>query len=266
MLEARRSARDVVRQVFTPYYVVDRSEMHDSVVVGKGGRPGHRAEAVDGRVLLMLSTNGDEEPRFQIGTHLGTQQIFGANVDALAPGEAAVINGSALGYPREPWPRFHPESITFRPSSTFTRRSIVRTDTSSNFPWMTAKGSCGRSSPGNLYSTPKKVFIDPASARAVQIELDDVVPPIDSPEDTRYIKHVRIQSKLLTEFWGRPMHLGAMVLLPDGFEDHPDARYPVLYWQDHFQSSFDAGSGGFREEPPETELKGREQIERRIRS
>ena len=50
--------------------------------------------------------------------------------------------------------------------------------------------------------------------------------PIEPPVDTAYVKHVRIQSELLTEFWGRPMYLGAHVLLPHGFEEHPEARYP----------------------------------------
>ena len=42
------------------------------------------------------------------------------------------------------------------------------------------------------------------------------------------------------------MHLGAIILLPDGFDEHPEARYPVMYNQGHFRSTF----SGFREEPP----------------
>ena len=56
---------------------------------------------------------------------------------------------------------------------------------------------------------------------------------------------MRLQSKLLSAFWGRPMYLGAIVLLPDGFDEHPDAHYPVLYYQGHFQQTFTA----FRETP-----------------
>jgi hypothetical protein len=77
-----------------------------------------------------------------------------------------------------------------------------------------------------------------------------VIPPIEEPEDTEYIKHVRIQSDLLTEFWGRPMYLGAHVLLPDGFDENPDARYPLIVFHGHFPSDF----GGFRTEPPDPDL------------
>src|ERR1035441_10899947 len=66
--------------------------------------------------------------------------------------------------------------------------------------------------PGNLYSQPVKVKIDPAVGDVVKIELTKTVPPVEPQADTKYIKHVRIQSKLLSEFWGRPMYLGAIVL------------------------------------------------------
>ena len=38
----------------------------------------------------------------------------------------------------------------------------------------------------------------------------------------------------MSAFWGRPMYVGAVVLLPEGFDEHPDAHYPVLYYQGHF--------------------------------
>jgi hypothetical protein len=102
--------------------------------------------------------------------------------------------------------------------------------------------------PGNLYSEPVKVKIDPGSNAAIHIELTRTIAPVEPPQDTKYIKYVKIQSKLLTEFWGRPMYLGAIVLLPDGFDEHPNARYPTLYYQNHFSRTFSAGSG-FSPEP-----------------
>jgi hypothetical protein len=81
-----------------------------------------------------------------------------------------------------------------------------------------------------------------------------VVPAIEPPKDTKYIRHVRIQSELLTKFWGRPMYLGAIVLVPEGFDDHPDLRYPVAFHQGHFPSDFTY----FRETPPSPGSKGSE--------
>ena len=52
------------------------------------------------------------------------------------------------------------------------------------------------------------------------ITLDREIPPIPAPRDTKSIRHVKIRSELLTKFWGRPMELGACLLLPEGFDDY----------------------------------------------
>jgi hypothetical protein len=104
-------------------------------------------------------------------------------------------------------------------------------------------------SPGNLISKPRKVEIG-ADTR-VPIEMTEVIPPIDPPKDTKYVRHVEIESKLLTRFWGRPMHIGAIVLVPEGFDSQPNQRYPVLFDQGHFPQGFP----GFRESPPSPDLK-----------
>lgn len=62
------------------------------------------------------------------------------------------------------------------------------------------------------------------------------------------MKRIKIESDLLTEFWGHPIHLGATVLLPKGYEENPEMRYPVVYAQNHF--SLDAPFG-FTPEPPD---------------
>ncbi|MGB5816914.1 MAG: hypothetical protein WBI27_17120, partial [Thermoanaerobaculia bacterium] len=87
-------------------------------------------------------------------------------------------------------------------------------------------------------------------AEKINIRLDQVIPPIEKPADTKYIKHIQIQSEKLSEFWGRPMFLGAHVLLPEGFDEHPQARYPLMIFHGHHPDDF----GGFRTEPPDPDL------------
>jgi len=65
------------------------------------------------------------------------------------------------------------------------------------------------------------------------------------------VRHERIQSALLTKFWGRPVYLGAHVLLPEGFDSHPDAHYPLVIDHGHFPGDFE----GWRETPPDADLK-----------
>ena len=213
--------------------------------------PAERSQApLDGRVLLMISTSNDREPRFQINDGPNTQLLFGIDVDALEPGRPAVIDGTVLGYPLESLAQIPPgdywvQGLLHR-YETFHRADghIVK------LPMDRGEGQRWNRAPGNLYSAPERVHIDPSADQVIGISLDQEIPPIPPPQDTKYIKHVRIKSELLSEFWGRPMHLGACVLLPHGFDEHPDARYPLIVNHGHFPSTF----SGFRQEPPDPDL------------
>ena len=210
-----------------------------------------RSEApLDGRMLLMISNNNDREPRFQINDGANTQLIFGIDVDGLAPGDEAMIDADVLGYPLESLAEIPPgeywvQGLLHR-YETFHRADghVVK------LPMDRGEGQHWNRAPGNFYSVPQKVYIDPASDKTISISLNQEIGAISPPTDTKYIKHVKIQSKLLTEFWGRPMHLGAVVLLPYGFDEHPEARYPLVVNHGHFPTTF----GGFRETPPDPDL------------
>ncbi|MCH8259354.1 MAG: hypothetical protein IIC46_04015 [Planctomycetes bacterium] len=210
-----------------------------------------RSEApLDGRMLLMISNNNDREPRFQINDGANTQLIFGIDVDGLAPGDEAMIDADVLGYPLESLAEIPPgeywvQGLLHR-YETFHRADghVVK------LPMDRGEGQHWNRAPGNIYSAPQKIYIDPASDKTISILLNQEIGAISPPTDTKYIKHVKIQSKLLTEFWGRPMHLGAVVLLPYGFDEHPEARYPLIVNHGHFPSTF----GGFRETPPDPDL------------
>src|SRR5690348_18388683 len=55
---------------------------------------------LDGRVYVVISTTNDPEPRDQVlEVEVKSQQIFGVDVDALGPGQNAIIADDALGYP-----------------------------------------------------------------------------------------------------------------------------------------------------------------------
>jgi hypothetical protein len=206
---------------------------------------------INGRILLLISSDNSREPRFQISEDLSTQQVFGIDVDGLKPGQVAVIDAGAYGYPRKtlsqiPRGEYWVQAL-FHRYETF-RRADGHTV---KLPMDRGEGQQWNSAPGNLYSTPQKLLIGPEQDATVKVALDKVIPAIEPPKDTKYIKHVRIQSKLLSDFWGRPMHLGANILLPEGFDAHPDARYPLVIFHGHFPADF----GGFRETPPDPNLK-----------
>src|SRR5215468_12521687 len=177
--------------------------------------------ALDGRVLLMISTDGSQEPRTQINDGPKTQQIFGIDVDGLKPGQPAFVDGAVFGYPRK--------SLREVPAGTYWIQALLhkyetfkRSDGHAvKLPMDRGEGQHWNLAPGNLYSTPLDVTFEPGASTETRIALDKTIPAIAPPKDTRYIKHERIQSKLLSEFWGRPMYLGANILVPEGFETHP---------------------------------------------
>ena len=57
------------------------------------------AQPLDGRLLLLLSTDDSAEPRMQIDDTPRTQMVFGVTVDGLAPGAVATVDAAAFGYP-----------------------------------------------------------------------------------------------------------------------------------------------------------------------
>ena len=208
------------------------------------------AEALDGRLLVLLSTEQDGEPRFQVNDGPNTQLVFGTDVEGLPPGEEATVDEYAVGYPVRtvseiPPGRYRVQGLLNR-YETFNRSDghIVK------LPPDKGEGQQWARKPGNLYSTPFEVDIHSRQGGTIHLLLDNEIPPITDPPETDYIKHERIQSELLTEFWGRPMELGAHVLLPEGFDEHPGARYPLVVMHGHFPFDF----GGFRPEPPDPNL------------
>ncbi|HEY8187304.1 MAG TPA: alpha/beta hydrolase-fold protein [Pyrinomonadaceae bacterium] len=208
-------------------------------------------EPIDGRILLLVSTDNSKEPRFQISEDLNTQQVFGVDIDGLKPGQEVVVDSSAFGYPLSSLSDLKPGDywvqVLLHRYETF-KRSDGHTV---KLPMDRGEGQQWNRAPGNLYSTPQKITVRPNDDRTIKITLDKVIPPIEAPKDTKYIKHVRMESKLLSRFWGRPMYLGANVLLPEGFDSHPNARYPLVIFHGHFPADF----GGFRETPADPNLK-----------
>lgn len=206
---------------------------------------------LDGRLLLLISSNNAREPRFQINEDLNTQQVFGVNVEGLRPGVEAIVDDNAFGYPVRSLAQIPPgeywvQALLHR-YETF-KRSDGHTV---KLPMDRGEGQQWSRAPGNLYSAPQKLTIDPRKDATITLKLDQEIPPIVPPKDTKYIKHVGMQSKLLSDFWGRPLHLGANILLPEGFDSHPNARYPLVIFHGHFPADF----GGFSETPPDPNLK-----------
>jgi hypothetical protein len=216
---------------------------------------------LDGHIMLLLSNNNDKEPRFQISFDTPeSQQEFGVDVDGLIPGAPAVVDASTLGYPAE--------SLNNIPAGDYWVQAVLNIyetfhlgdGRTLKLPPDKGEGQHWQSKPGNLFSRPVKIHVDPKAGQTVRVALTEKIPPLeDEPakNDNDWVKHIRIQSDLLTKFWGRPTYLGAVILLPDGWQQHPDAHYPVIVLQDHFHRDL-PGILAFRTTPPDDGRNGYE--------
>ena len=189
------------------------------------------ATPLTGRTFVIISKVDDREPRLQTG-RTGAP-FFGRDVEGLPPGQPAIVDGSDLGSPVE--------SLADIPPGDYFVQAVVsvysefkRAD--GHVLWMHDdqwEGQRWNRAPGNLYSDVKKVRVDPAAGGVIALSASHVIPPIEIPPDTRYVKRFKFQSPSLTKFWGRPIYLGAVVLLPRDY-DRATITYPVNYIQGHF--------------------------------
>ena len=206
------------------------------------------ADALDGRLILILSKDDEDEPRLQVEPGVDAVQIFGINVEGMAPGTEVTFDETVFGYPYD--------SLADLPDGEYFVQALLhKYDTfrlangkTVKLPMDQGEGQQWESSPGNLYSEARMMRV--SAGDPVRVVMDNVIPPIEPPADTEFVKHVRIRSELLSEFWGRDMYLGAHVLLPAGFDEHPEARYPLAVFHGHFPADF----SGFQTEPPAADL------------
>jgi hypothetical protein len=216
--------------------------------------PAERSAApLDGRVILLLSRDLTREPRSHVegGEPLAVPYLFGLNVDGLAPGTAVVVDDRAFGWPAR--------QLSKLPSGDYLVQAVLnRYETFGladgrvlKLPPDRGEGQKWATKPGNLYSTPVRLHVDAAHPVRAALVLDQENPPIQPKADTEFVKHIKIRSELLSKFWGRDVYLGAHVLLPLGFDAHPQARYPLMVFHGHYP----ADMGGFRTMPPDPDLK-----------
>jgi hypothetical protein len=236
------------------------------------------AAALDGHILLLISNNNEKEPRFQLSfATVDSQQAFGVDVDQLAPGTPAVVDDSTLGYPAESLKDIREGDYWVQAVINIYETFHLGNGRTVKLPPDKGEGQHWQTKPGNLYSKPQKIHLAPKSPQTIRISLTEKIPPVEDNAkevdsllgwdgsndqhviaDNKWVKHIRLQSDVLTKFYGRPTYIGAVLLVPDGFDEHPDAHYPLIVEQDHFARGL-PGLLAFRAEPPDPKAQGREQ-------
>jgi hypothetical protein len=214
--------------------------------------PGVVDQPQNGRLLLIIATGDKPEPRNQVTDKDDTAQLFGVDVDGWSPGQTRTVGGGdeVAGYPVS-------RVADLRAGEYVVQAVLHRYETFRradghvvSLPPDRGEGQQWNEAPGNLMSAPRRLRIDPAAGGTIEVPLDRAMPALPPEPEMRRIRHVQMKSERLSKFWGRDMFLGATVLLPEGWDSHPRARYPLIIAHGHFNRSL----SGYREAPPDPRL------------
>ncbi len=217
---------------------------------------------VTGRAYVILTSDGEREPRQQVG--VGGVPFWGMEVRGLTGGGEVTLRAGAegvRGYPFQDFSQIPAGEYTVQAFlnafTTFRRSDGHRVEMHLN----SGAGQSPWRAPGNAFSEPVKVRLDPGSRATVALAITQVIPPIEAvpvggslqqgnPTDQgELVRFVKIRSEALSAFWGRDMYIGANVLLPSDYWTNPTRRYPVLYLTGHFPGR--SAPFGYSEEPGE---------------
>ena len=195
-----------------------------------------------GHLVLVIAKNPDAEPRTQLSETYDSAQGFG--VDVTASSAPILIDAKTFGYPIR--------SLSAIPAGDYQIQAVFNVYETFHMadgrtlllPPDRGEGQHWNRKPGNPYSAPQKIHFDPASRTTLKITLDKIIPPLPDTAElaakdpaAKWLKFVKFRSEKLSHFYGRDLYLGAWVLLPDGFDEHPNAHYPLIVYQDHFSAT-----------------------------
>ncbi len=198
-----------------------------------------------GRAFVIVAREREKEPR--LGTGVTGNPLWGVDVRDFSAGHSVIVADG------EPTMRGYPfATINELPPGEYYAQAFLNVYTifhRADGHLVEAHLNSGAhqkpfEAPGNAYSEVQKITVSVGPAQTFSFELSNVIPP-NRPlkegevlqqgnyDDTEWVRYVKIRSEKLSEFWGRDIYIGANILLPPGYEDHPDVRYPVLYMQGH---------------------------------
>jgi len=167
------------------------------------------AEPFTGRVYIMLAAKKDSEPR--LGPNwFSPEPFFAVDVKDWKPGTPTVLSSTALGCPT---------TLDKLKKGNYSVQAVLDLDRG---------GRNFSSAPGNGYSKPLWLELDPVATGPVRLTIDQVVKETPFKETPR-VKLVEIESKLLTAFHGKPTRMRAGVVLPKSYKDGGERRYAVVY-------------------------------------
>ena len=165
------------------------------------------SEPFSGDVLVYLSKYNKTPKDVFVGADLSP--VFRVSVKNVKPSEKIIFDDKAISYP------------------------VVLSDLERGNYYMQAVfdrnlgGKTMGNSPGNIYSTTKKIKIDKNFEKRISVLCDQVVPELKFVGDD-FAREIKFTSELLSKFHEKPIFFTAAIVLPDDYYESKQS-YPVLY-------------------------------------
>jgi hypothetical protein len=178
------------------------------------------SKPVSGRLLLFVAKPSSNASQVDIDMMSPTSVYVAAKeLQQLAPGESVDIDADDLVFPGP---------LSKAAAGNYRVQAVLDLYHSYNY---------NSRAPGDLLSMP--VSVDLPFSISPTLTLSQVAPePPDPlaqrPDVSSALKLLDFVSPVLTAFWGREIHMRAWVLLPPGYDSHPNDRYPTVYFTHGF--------------------------------
>jgi hypothetical protein len=163
-----------------------------------------------GRLFIILSQSNAPEPRLALGrTGRDAPQALASDVSGLTPGVPIILDQAAFAFPIT--------NLANLASGDYYVQALFAANPDLRLP----------NAPGNLHSRPRQLALESARSSTIRLELTEKLPAEKLPPETDQIKFIKLESKLLSDFFHRPIFLRAGVVLPRDYQREPTRRYPL---------------------------------------
>jgi S-formylglutathione hydrolase FrmB len=192
-------------------------------------------QPVSGRLLIFMKQGaGDKEVDAQ-EFHPEATSVTAREVHDLAPGSSIEVDADQIAFPKP---------FATLAAGNYEAQAVLDVDHSYNYS--------GRSDKDWISPVTQLTAWDPATQNTAVNEPTLVIDG-HAPQNPRYAAFLKVLAEAkpgvaerqefispsLTAFWGKPTKVSAWVILPPGYEQQPQTKYPTAYWTHGFGGNLD---------------------------
>ena len=193
--------------------------------------PQAHAGPITGRVFVMVTRTVNKCRSRACRSAAPARRSSDATSSASRPGSPPSIDDTDLGTPVDSIDDIPPGDYFVQAFvNVYSRVQARRRPRRSGCTTTSGKASTGTGRRATCTATSRRVHIDPKAKRVIRLVADQRHPARSRSRPTpRIVKRFKFQSPMLTKFWGRPIYLGATVLLPRDYDQRDDLAIRSLH-------------------------------------